>query len=123
MENKDKLRQDLLSNFSKLEMHDMSLQTNAINRATYELLSCKLFICMKTVVDLANKYYTGTRASQGKIIPLRVKKHFGGDSKTAGVNEINNRLSSSGWKLLLNNSTCKARNFKISNGIEFDLNE
>ena len=74
-------------------------------------------------MEKCNRHYiVQDKARYGKIVPHRVLRHIGGDSPTAGTNEINNRLSSSGWRLRLSKSTCKAL-FSDKNGsIEFDLN-
>jgi len=117
------LRAYLLTKLSRLERIDMTAQTNVINKCVYEMIKNKEFLCLETLVEKCNQYYiVQDKASYGKIVPQRVQRHIGGSSRTAGVNEINNRLSSSGWHLRLEKSTCKAF-FSDKDGChELDLN-
>jgi len=118
------LREQLMTKLSRLEMIDMTSQANVINKCIYEMIKNKEFLCLDTLVKKCNIYYIvqHDKARYGKIVPHRVLRHIGGTSRTAGTNEINNRLSSFGWRLMLNKSTCKAI-FSDKNGrIEFDLN-
>lgn len=117
------LREHLLTKLSRLERIDMTAQTNVINKCVYEMIRNKEFLCMDTLVEKCNQYYiVQDKASYGKIVPQRVQKHIGGSSRTAGANEINNILSSSRWRLLLNKTACKAF-FSDKDGChELDLN-
>lgn len=117
------LREHLLTKLSRLEMSDMTVQANVINKCVYEMIKNKEFLCLDTLLEKCNRYYiVQDKARYGKIVPQRVRKHIGGNSRTAAANEINNRLSSSGWRLLLGNTTCKAF-FSDKNGCrELDLN-
>ena len=101
----------------------MTVQSNVINKCVHEMIRNKEFLSLDTLVAKCNQYYiVQDRARYGKIVPQRVLRHIGGDSRTAAANEINNRLSSSGWRLLLGKSTCKAL-FSDKNGChELDLN-
>ncbi|MFH1910737.1 MAG: hypothetical protein ABIK91_01725 [Pseudomonadota bacterium] len=123
MNEQSDLREQLLTKLSRLERIDMTVQTNVINKCVYEMIRNKEFLCLDTLVEKCNQYYiVQDRARYGKIVPERVLRHIGGDSRTAGANEINNRLSSSGWRLQLNKTTCKAF-FSDKNGChELDLN-
>lgn len=117
------LREKLLTHLAKLERIDMNVQTNVINRCVYEMVKNKEFLCLGTLVDKCNKYYiVGSRASYGQIVPQRVLRHFGGDSRTAAANEINNRLATFGWRMLLGKTTCKATFIDKNGRGEFDLN-
>jgi len=119
-----KLRDQLLTGLSRLEMIDMTVQTNVINKCIYEMIRDKEFLCLDTLVEKCNRYYiVQDKARYGKIVPRRVLTHIGGgDSRSAGANQINTRLSSSGWRLMLNKTTCKALYFGKSSRHEFDLN-
>ncbi len=61
-------------------------------------------------------------ARYGKIVSQRVQRAIGGTSRTSHPEEINNKLSSSGWRLKLGKSTCKAFLDDKSIQHELDLN-
>ncbi len=117
------LREHLLKQLARLEKNDMTKQYNVINMCVYEMVRKNEFLTIDTLVDECNLHYiVQDRARYGKIVPQRVQRAIGGSSRTAHHDEINCKLSSSGWRLKLGKSTCKAFFADKNAQHELDLN-
>jgi hypothetical protein len=119
----EELREHLVNQLSRLEKTDMTKQYNVINRCIYEMVRNREYLTLDTLVEKSNQYYiVQDVARYGKIVPQRVRRAIGGTCPSAHPDEINNRLSSFGWRLKLGKTACIAF-FADKNGQhEFDLN-
>lgn len=103
------LREALLKQLSRLAKNDMTKQYHVINMCIYEMVKNKEFLTLDTVTEKCNLYYkVQVSARYGKIVPQRVQRAIGGNSASAHHDEINCKLSTSGWSLKLGTSSCTA---------------
>lgn len=117
------LREHLLKQLSYLNKNDMTKQYHVINKCLYEMVKNKEYLTLGTLVEMCNQHYiVQDNARYGKIVLQRVQRAIGGTSRTSNPEEINNKLSSSGWRLKLGKSSCKAFFTGKSLQLELDLN-
>ncbi|HLA27488.1 MAG TPA: hypothetical protein VJZ49_06300 [Syntrophales bacterium] len=73
MNEQSDLREQQLTQLSRLEMIDMTVQSNVINKCVYEMIRNKEFLSLDTLVAKCNQYYiVQDRARYGK---RRLKKN------------------------------------------------
>lgn len=123
MKTETELREHLLSQLTRLDKSDMTLQHNVINKCLYNMVKDKEHITLETLAAKCNQLYiVQDKARYGKIVPQRIQRAIGGTSRTSHPNEINNKLASSGWRLKLRKSGCLALYSDKTSQIELDLN-
>ncbi|NVO00721.1 MAG: hypothetical protein HXX17_15500 [Geobacteraceae bacterium] len=118
------LREDLLKQLSHLKKNDMTKKTHVISKCLFEMIKDKEFLCEGSLLERCNQNYdnSNNRGKYPNIVAQLIKNHIGGSTRAAATNEINNVLSSSGWRLILNKSTCKAFFTDKHDQHELDLN-
>jgi hypothetical protein len=117
------LWEHLLKQLSHLDKNDMTKQYHVINRCVYEMVKNGEYLTLETLVEKCKQYYiVQDNARYGKIVLQRVQRAIGGTTRTSHPEEINNKLSSSGWRLKLGKSSCKAFFDDKSIQLELDLN-
>ncbi|MEW5724908.1 MAG: hypothetical protein AB1896_17485, partial [Thermodesulfobacteriota bacterium] len=91
-QNKKFIYDKFMSCIASLPQDDMENQSNAINKAFFQILSNNEFLNWTTLLERSNKLYVG---SYREIKLSRLKIHFTGDGTWA----INQQLSKYGLKI------------------------